>query len=153
MERDFLSVGALPRKRYGFLSEKQYKVLQLRIEKGLSQSEVASILGTTRENIAIIEKRAKRNVQLAEETVRIYKLLLSASRVRIEPGTHLIDVPGIIVKAGDNAGVKLKVNFTRIYDEIRFKAGDCISGYRVVKPFTVAIFRDGDIEVIRDVDF
>jgi transcriptional regulator len=52
-------------------------------------------------------------------------------------------VPGIVVKAGDSIGVKLKVNFTRIYDEIRFKAGDSVSGSRVVKPFTIAIFRDG----------
>jgi transcriptional regulator len=33
----------MPR-RYGFLSELQFKVLQLRIEKGLSQADVAKIL-------------------------------------------------------------------------------------------------------------
>lgn len=139
----------MPRK-YGFLSEKQFKVLQLRIEKGLSQAEVANILGTTRENVAIIERRARRNVELAEQTLRAYRSLQCATRVRIEPGTHLVEVPGIIVKAGDSVGVKLRANFTRIYDEIRFKAGDCVSGSRVVKPFSVAILRSGDIEVTRE---
>jgi len=134
-------------KKYGLLSELQFKVLQLRIEKGLSQAEVARMLGTTRENITIVERRAERNIRLAEETIQAYKLLLCATKVNVEAGTSLIDVPGIVVKAGDSIGVKLNVNFTRIYDEIRFKAGDCVSGSRVVKPFTIAIFRDGNIEV------
>jgi len=134
-------------RKYGLLSELQFKVLQLRIEKGLSQAEVARMLGTTRENVTIVEKRAERNIRLAEETIQAYKLLLCATKVNVEAGTSLIDVPGIVVKAGDSIGVKLKVNFTRIYDEIRFKAGDCVSGSRVVKPFTIAIFRDGNIEV------
>jgi Tfx family DNA-binding protein len=134
-------------RKYGLLSELQFKVLQLRVEKGLSQTEVARILGTSRENVTIIEKRAKKNVRLAEETIQAYKLLLCITKVNIEAGTRLIDVPGIVIRAGDKIGVKLNVNFTRVYDEIRFKAGDCVSGSRVVKPFTIAIFRDGNIEV------
>lgn len=135
-------------KKYGLLSDRQFKVLQLRVEKGLSQAAVASMLGTTRENVTIIEKSAKRNLRLAQETLQAYRFLLSVAKIKVEAGTHLIDVPGIVVKAGDNFGIKLKVNFTRIYDEIRFKAEDCIIGSRIVKPFTIAISRDNKIEVI-----
>jgi len=134
--------------KHGLLSDRQFEVLQLRIEKGLSQAEVANILGTTRENVTIIEKRARRNIRLAEETLQIYRLLLCMEKIKIEAGTHLMDVPGILVKFGDSIGMKLKINFTRMYDEIRFKARDCISGSRVVKTFTIAIFKDGSIEVI-----
>ena len=52
------------------------------------------------------------------------------------------------MKFGDSVGTKLNVNFTTIYDEIKLRAGDCIDHRKVVKPFTVAIFRDGTIEVI-----
>ncbi len=134
--------------KHGLLSDRQFRVLQLRIEDGLSQAEIANMLGTTRENVTIIEKSARRNIRLAEETLHAYRLLLSVAKIEIEAGTHLIDIPGIVVKAGDNIGFKLRVNFTRIYDEIRFKAGDCISGSRIVKPFTIAVFRDSRIEVI-----
>ena len=140
-------VRAMPRE-HGLLSDRQFEVLRLRIEKGLPQAEVASLLGTTRENVTILEKRARRNIRLAEETLQTYRLLLCVAKIKIEVGTRLIDVPGIVVKAGDSIGIKLKVNFTRMYDEIRFEAGDCISGGRVVKPFTMAIFRDGKIEVM-----
>ncbi|MDQ1280267.1 MAG: HTH-type transcriptional regulator, fmd operon transcriptional regulator [Thermoproteota archaeon] len=135
-------------KEYGLLSNQQFKVLQLRIERGLSQSEIAKDLGTTRENVTIIEKRAKRNIKLAERTLQIYKLLISLAKIEIEAGTHLIDVPGIVIKSGDSLGIKLNVNFTMMYDEIKVKARDCIGDRRVVKPFLVAIFRDGTIEVI-----
>jgi Tfx family DNA-binding protein len=50
-------VGGLARK-IGFLTERQYKVLELRV-KGYKQDEVARMLGTTRENIAMIEKKAR----------------------------------------------------------------------------------------------
>ncbi len=109
------------RRKYGLLTEEQYKVLQLRI-KGYTQREIAEMLGTSRENIAIIEKRALRNIRLAEETLNAYKSLLAVAKVTIKPGTHLVEVPKLVIEAADKAKVKLKANFTKIYDEIRFRA-------------------------------
>jgi len=135
------------RRRYGLLTESQLKVLRLRLQ-GMSQEEVARRLGTTRQNISIIERRARRNLRLAEETLRAYKELIAASSVEIPPETHLVDVPRLVIDAADEAGVKLRANFTRIYDEIRFKAGDCVRGVKTLKPLRILILRDGDIEVI-----
>ncbi len=135
------------RRKYGLLTEEQYKVLQLRI-KGYTQREIAEIMSTSRENIAIIEKRAMRNVKLAEETLNAYKALLAVAKVVIKPGTHLVEVPKLVIEAADKVKVKLKANFTRIYDEIRFKAGNNVHGTKVVKPITILIFRNGDISVI-----
>jgi len=134
-------------RKYGFLSDEQLNVLRLRIKQGLSQSEIAKDLGTTRENVTIIEKRARKNVKLAEDTIQIYRLLLSLAEIKIEVGTQLVDIPGIVVKFGDSIGARLNVNFTMIYDEIRTKAKDCVKDRTVIKPFTIAIFKDGTIEV------
>jgi len=121
------------RRKYGLLTEEQYKVLQLRI-KGYTQREIAEILGTSRENVAIIEKRAMRNIRLAEETLNAYRSLLAVAKVTIKPGTHLVEVPKLVIEAADNAKVKLKANFTRIYDEIRFKAGKNIMEQGLLSP-------------------
>ncbi|MEM1536976.1 MAG: Tfx family DNA-binding protein [Candidatus Bathyarchaeia archaeon] len=137
----------MPRK-YGLFTDLQFKVLQLRLRKGLSHAEIAAMLGTTRENIVILEARAKRNLRLAEETLRAYRSLLSVANIEVKAGTHLVDVPSMLVKEGDKLGIKLKVNFTRIYDEIRFKAANCLDGVKVIKPFTIAIFGNGDVEVL-----
>jgi len=135
-------------RKYGLLTELQYRVLELRLRRGLSQAEAARVLGTTRENVAIAERRALRNIELAERTISAYRYLLRAAEVLVEPGTHLVDIPSMVVKAGDTANVKVAANFTRIYDEVRFKARNCIEGRRVVRPIRIAVLRDGSIEVI-----
>jgi Tfx family DNA-binding protein len=140
-------VSSLARK-YGLLTELQYRVLELRLRRGLSQAEAARVLGTSRENVAIAEKRALRNIELAERTISAYRYLLRVAEVVVEPGTHLVDIPSMVVKAGDTANVKVAANFTRIYDEVRFKARDCIEGRRIVRPTRIAVLRDGSIEVI-----
>jgi Tfx family DNA-binding protein len=140
-------VSSLAR-RYGLLTELQYRVLELRLRRGLSQAEAARVLGTSRENVAIAEKRALRNIELAERTISFYRYLLRVAEVVVEPGTHLVDIPSMVVKAGDTANVKVAANFTRIYDEVRFKARNCIEGRRVVRPTRIAVLRDGSIEVI-----
>ncbi len=138
--------SSVSRRKYGLLTEKQYIVLKLRIE-GRTQEEIARILNTTRENVSIIEKRAKENIKLAEETLKIYKSLLAASEIIVRPGTHLVEIPRLVISEADRLKIKLKANFTRIYDEIRYKAGMCVSGTRVVKPIKIMIFKDGNFEV------
>jgi len=139
---------SMARRKYGLLTEEQYEVLKLRIQ-GLTQKKIAEILKTSRENVAVVEKRAKRNIRLAEETLKAYKELLAITKVEIKEGTHLVDVPRIVINAADKVGVKLKANFTRIYDEIRFKAGECVKGTHVVKPIVILIYKNGDVEVLK----
>ena len=135
------------RKKHGLLTEPQLEVLRLRLT-GLSQVEIAGRLKTTRQNISIIERRGRRNLRLAEETIQEFKRLNLASSVKLKPGIHMVDIPRFVVDAADKANVKLKADFTRIYNEIRFKASECVKGTKVVKPITVLILRDGDIEII-----
>ena len=89
----------MPRK-HGIFSELQLKVLRLRIEEGLSQAEVADLFKTSRENITIIEGRARKNIKLAQETLLAYRLLNCAVKIKIEPGTHLLEIPRILGKGG-----------------------------------------------------
>ncbi len=132
-------------RKYGSLTEKQYIVLKLRL-KGYTQKKIAEELGTSRENIAIIEKRAWKKIREAFETINIYKSLLAIGEIVLEPGTHLVDIPRILINKADELGIKLKANFTRIYDEIRFKAD--IRSTKLDKKIKILIFRDGDIEVV-----
>lgn len=61
----------------------QLEVLRLRMT-GLTQEEVANNLGTTRQNISLVERRAHRNLEKAEETIAAY----SARDEDIEAGAH-----------------------------------------------------------------
>jgi len=133
-------------KKIGLLTERQLEVLKLRA-LGLTQEEVAKRLNTTRENVSILEKRAYQNIKLARETLAALKTFGVAVSVVIKPGTHLVDVPRIVLNKADEANIKVKANFTRIYDEIRFKVSNKVKRTRVIRPITVKILPNGDFTV------
>ncbi len=139
----------MSRKRRGLLTESQIGVYKLRLS-GMSQEDIALRLGTTRQNVSMLERRARRNIGLAEDTLKAYKEIVTATSVKVEPGTHLVDVPRLLVSAADGAGVKLRGDFSRIYNLIRFNAPGYVEGVKVIKPFTVLVLRDGEMELLTE---
>jgi len=130
----------------GFLTAQQAEVLRLRLE-GLPQEEIAKRLGTTRQNVSTVERRARNNVRLARETLDAYSEFTKAASLVVPTGTHLVDVPRLVIDAADAAGVRLRADFTRVYNEFRFKAPGHVDRTMVVKPVKVLIFKNGDIEL------
>jgi Tfx family DNA-binding protein len=139
----------MKRKRHGLLTDIQVDILSKR-SKGMNQEAIAKRLGTSKQNISTIERRARRNLRLAIETVEFYDQLMAAGSLVLEPGTFKIDIPRLVVNAADKAGVKVNADFTRIYNEIKFKASDCVDGKVVVSPITVLIMTDGDIRILKE---
>lgn len=133
-------------RRTGLLTEEQLSVLGLRLE-GLKQDEIARRLGTSRQNVSLIERRARGNLSKAELTLKAYRRLETAATVELKPGTHLVDVPRMLVDAADEVGVKIRVDFALVYKELRYEAGSSIQGTRVIKPILLHILRDGKIDV------
>jgi Tfx family DNA-binding protein len=114
---------------------------------GITQEEVATKLGTTRQNISLIERRARGNLEKAEATLKAYKRLRTVAIVELESNTHLVDIPRMLVDAADEAGVKITIDFSLVYKELRDEARDSIKGTRVVKPILLHILRDGKIDI------
>ena len=134
------------KKSFGLLTERQLEVLSL-CRKGLSYQEIAKRLGTTRENVYILEKRGLKNIEIARATLEVAKHQGILCEIHLSPGTRLIEVPKIIVDEADKHNVKLRANFTRIYDEIRYKVPNAIKGTRLAKEVVVYIMIDGDFWV------
>ena len=132
--------------RVGLLTGEQLRVLGFRLD-GLTQEEIARKLGTTRQNVSLIERRARSNIEKAEMTLRAYRRLQTAATVELKPSTHLVDVPRMLVDAADDAGVKISIDFALVYKELRDVAGDAISGTKVLTPISVHILRNGDVDV------
>lgn len=128
---------------YGLLTKRQLEVLMLRA-KGLTQEAVARRLKTTRENVAIIEKRALRNVEKAKDTLNALKTFGVSLVVKIKPKTHVVDIPRIIFEKADEANIKIRANYMQVYEDVRFKAREKVKHTRVAKPITIRILKDGD---------
>ncbi len=105
-------------------------------------------MGTTRQNIQVAEKRARNNIRLAEETLLLYTLISAPLKITVDEGTHLVDIPRIVIEKADEVGVKVKADFTLIYKLLHFKAQECISGPRLVKPILIVVTSRGDVEIM-----
>ena len=115
--------------------------------KELTQEAISLKLKTTRENISIIEKRANRNIKLAQDTLSALKTFGVLFSIFIKPGTNLVDIPRIIFDKSNESNIKVKANFTQIFEEIRFKAYEKVRRFKVIKPITIKILPDGDFTV------
>ena len=130
----------------GFLTEKQIQVLRLRSE-GLTQAEVAKQFGTTRVNVSIVERRARDNIRRARETLLALKTFKIAVSVVIEPGTHMVDIPRILLNRADEANIKVTSDFLKILKDIKAQAKKKVRGVRAIKPIPVRIMQDGHLVI------
>lgn len=140
-------------KKYGLLTEHQVKVLKLR-SKGLSLRRIASILGVSHQDVAVIERRALENIERARQTLLAYKLAVAPLKIRIDEGTKLVEIPRIIMDEADRSGLKVRGDFTLIFKLIRFKARRCIVENKVKEPLMIVVDRSGEVDVYpyRDVE-
>ncbi|AMM53608.1 Tfx family DNA-binding protein [Pyrococcus kukulkanii] len=96
-----------------FLTDQQIKVLMLRA-KGLKQSEIAEILGTSRANVSILEKRALEKIEKARNTILLWEQINSKVRVEVRAGEDIFNIPEKLFKEADKAGVKVPYSTAEI---------------------------------------
>lgn len=130
------------------LTRRQAEVLTLR-ERGLSQSEIAERLGTSRANVSSIESSARENIQKSRETIAFAEALQAPVRVRIDAGTDLYDVPDRVYDACDDANVKVTQSAPDLMRAVSDAAGDAVIGREVTAPLAVSVTTNGDINVRR----
>lgn len=127
-----------------FLTERQLKVLQLR-SQGCSQQEIADILGTTRSNISILEKRAHQNIQKAEQTLQQWMMIRAPISLKVPAGTDVFDIPGRIFKAADQKSIQLPVTSLDIITQLRLKAPQLFRKRAVLKDIDIYITSEGEL--------
>lgn len=130
----------------GFLTERQIQVLRLR-RRGLSQEEVAALLGTSRANVSILERRAMQNIDRALETLKQWKMIQAPVAVRIPEGTDLFALPRIVFREADARGLKLPVNSIDILAELKEIAPHLTRRRLIERSFDIYVTEDGEIYV------
>jgi len=96
-----------------FLTDHQIKILQLRA-KGLKQSEIAELLGTSRANISILERRALEKIEKARNTLLIWEQINSKVSVEVRAGDDIFAVPEKLFRKADELGVKVPYSTAEI---------------------------------------
>jgi Tfx family DNA-binding protein len=134
------------RKNTNLLTDRQIQVLKLR-SRGITQERVARQLKTTRENVSILESRARRNIKKAKATIEILEDLGMATRITIKPETPVLEISKIILKKADDANVRLQLDCIDLLEKIKMKAKNKIKAKKVVQPISVVLLPYGDLLV------
>ncbi len=124
------------------LTSRQVTVLKLR-RKGLSQQEVAELLGTTRSNVSILEKRALQNVSRARTTLKEWTMIQAPVSLMVPAGTDVFEVPALIFREADKSKIKLDMNSVDIVVQIRRKAPEALKTRVILRDLEVAVTEDG----------
>jgi Tfx family DNA-binding protein len=124
------------------LTYRQMEVLRLR-KRGLTQEKVAKLLGTSRENISIIERNAYKVIWAAQATIEAFEALHEDGVLIIPSRTSIYDIPRLIFLRGDALGIKVKSDEHSILTLIKAKRKS--RAYRLVSPLTVKIKQDGQL--------
>lgn len=128
------------------LTDKQLSVLRLRA-RGYSQQEVADIMGTSRSNISILEKRAHQNIERAKITINQWKMIKAPVSVKIPAGTDIFEVPRMVFASADQKDIRLTVNSLDMIVQLRNKAAQLIRKRAFLSDVDVYVTESGDILV------
>ena len=132
--------------RRSILTPRQLRVLQLRGE-GLTQSQVARRLHTSRENISIIEHRAHANVKAAKSTLAAIEQLSEPRELVIPSGSSVFEAVSMTLLRADILRIKLKINADSILAAIRSRCKGKIRGHHLTAPVRIKIGEDGSITI------
>lgn len=131
--------------RATFLTGRQIEIMRLRHE-GLSTEKISKTIGTTRQNVTILENRAHRNLDRAIKTLNAVRDLKISTDIEIPAGTHILDAVKEIVEMADRSGIRLKDNLIGIMTRFKVAVDRDMKGGTIQKPITIMMFQDGTVQ-------
>lgn len=130
----------------GLLTESQYRVLTFR-GRGLTQREISLELGTTRANVSMIESRARRRVELAEETLEAYRSTLTDHVLKVPKGTRFYEIPSTVLREADRWGVHLKSNIVEIVRMVQSVNPPCLERGKTTRGLSFVFDQGGRLRL------
>lgn len=129
------------------LTDRQLQVLKLRLQ-GRSQQEIADLLGTTRSNVSILEKRAHQNIGRAERTLQQWMMIRAPVSVHVPAGTDVFDLPQMVFSVADQKSMQLPVTAMDILVLLRRKAPHLFRKRAILKDVDVYVTEEGELLVM-----
>lgn len=130
-----------------FLTPRQLQIMKLR-QQGLSTEAIARDIGTTRQNVTILEKRAHRNLNRAVGTLSAVREMKISTDIEIPKDTHMLDAVKLIVGSADSNGIRLNDNLIGIMTKFKVALEKDLRGGITQRPITVLMFQDGRIQFV-----
>jgi Tfx family DNA-binding protein len=126
------------------LTDRQREVLRYR-KQGLTQQQIADIIGTSKANVCTIEKAALENINRAKETILFFYSLDATFLCVIKAGIDLLSVPSLIYKEAEKKGIKVKYDTINLLNHIRTNIPEKCRGRHIRDEFIIFINESGEL--------
>ena len=137
-------------KKKGFhstlLTERQWEVIRYRA-RGLTQTELAKKLRTSRENVSEIEHRAGLKIRAAKATLAALDDLDSSGDMVIPSGTFAFEAVSMIIRRADVLEIKLRSSSDDILAYMRSRCRTKLRGHHLTSSVLVHIGADGSLDL------
>ena len=129
------------------LTPRQLEILKLR-RHGYATEKIAEIIGTTRQNVSILERRGRSNIERAIRTINAVKKGEVSTILEITQPVHILDAVKEIIEVADRSGIKLKDNIINIMVRFKAYAESDLMGGTIHRSVTVMMYQDGTIQFL-----
>jgi hypothetical protein len=137
-----------PKSRRGFLTEKQFYVLDL-LSRGYSQIEIADMLGMSKASVPKLERKARGQVERARQTIKTQELAQRRQyKITIEPDTRLQKIPMIVVQEADRYGIHLEPSMAEILKMVKTSRQDCLTDGMSTKEINFSFNEKGKLSLL-----
>ncbi len=150
ISNDLFVTKDLPRLKLpkGLLTVKQYHVLDLR-SRGYSQLEVAHLLSMSRASVSMLEKRARKQIERARQTMKVYELSQKRQhKVKIKTGTRVQQIPMNVLQEADRFQIHLQPSMVEILKMVGKEREDSLKDGRTIKEISFAFNERGKLSLL-----
>lgn len=131
-----------------FLTQRQFEVLKLRV-RGETLAKIAERFGTSRSNISQIERKARRNIERAKNTLKLIQTIQWPIKVNVKAGANIYQVAEEVFRQADRKGIKVACDYAELVRMITKKLGrEGIKRRKILRNLIVLIDSEGKVEVI-----
>jgi len=127
-----------------FLTPRQIEVMRLRA-MGLTQEEVAKRMGTTKQNVSNLERKAKHTIERARRTLKLARMLVAPVWLEACVGDDLEQLVHEVYTRCDEEGIHIVHDKLELLSLIRREAGERVKHRLVLSSFEIAITREGEV--------
>ena len=133
------------------LTRRQWQIIELK-SRGRSNREIASTIGTSVQNVIVLENRVRKKIKMARNTLDLIDGLYTAGKVEIEGGTHLLDAVKKILEESDRNQIRLTGNLIDLMNTIRVSCHDIIRNGILTERVSIYVDKKGEYSVHRHFD-
>jgi HTH-type transcriptional regulator, fmd operon transcriptional regulator len=133
-------------KKDTFLTDLQVEVLTM-TKNGMSQTEIARKMGTTRGNICILLNSALGNVEKAKKTLDYYNAIQAPVFIVVPAGCDIYEILDILIAAAEKNCIKICIDPIDILVKIKTEVSNKLKGRLIIKDINVSIDSSGSINI------